>query len=205
MSELLRELEEDIRQERIDKLWKHGGKVLLAISAAIILVTAAYELLEYRHRSVAMERTDIFLAGVEHAKSADYNGAIAQFDKLTQDEKSSYYGIAMLKKAAAQVAAGDKEGAIKTYKTLSAQPGIYGQLAKLYASADGTIVDAPDDKSAPFYYSLRELKAWQLFDKGKKDESIKLFVDLYQDTSAPPSMHIRVREALQQVAPEKLL
>ena len=205
MSELLRELEEDLRQERMDKYWKQGSKLLLAISGAIVLATAAYEVLEYRHRSVAMERTDIFLSGVEHMKSSDFKGAAEIFDKLTQDPKSSYYGIAMLKKAQAQVEAGDKEGAIKTYKTLAQQDNIYGQLAKLYASADGEPVNAPDDKATPFYYSLREMKAWQLLDKGQKDESVKIFVELYQDTSAPATIHGRMREALQQIAPEKLL
>jgi hypothetical protein len=205
MSELLQELEDDLRQERWMHLWKRTGKVLVGISVAIVLATAAYEALEYRHQSVSMERTELYLKGLERMKLQDAKGALEQFDKLAADTSSPYYPLAMLRKAQVYVARGEKDKAIETYKTLAQKEDAYGQLAKLYASADGKPVVAPADRTSPFYYSLRELQGWQLVEQGKKDEAVALFAELYEDLSAPPSLHARLREALLQLAPEKLL
>ena len=90
MSELMRELEEDLREERMNDLWKHTARVLIAVSVVIIIATMIYEALAYHHRSVAMERTDIFLAGVAEIKSGDYKGAVTMLGKLTADDTSSY-------------------------------------------------------------------------------------------------------------------
>ena len=203
MSELMRELEADLKQERLDQIWKKTVRFLLAVSAAIVVATIGYEVLKWRHDSVAKERTDILLLGAEQAKAGNHKEAAQTFGKLA-DTASEYYGVAMLKKAQSQVALGDKPGAIATYKELAKKDDLYGQLAKMYAAADGEPVKAPEDSSAPFYHSLQELKAWQLLDKGQKDEAAAIFQKLYEDTTAPASMHGRMREALQQIAPEKL-
>ena len=41
MNELVREIEEDIRQERIDRLWRSFGKGMVGLSIAVILTTVA--------------------------------------------------------------------------------------------------------------------------------------------------------------------
>lgn len=205
MSELLQELEADLREERWQRLWKKSGKTLIAISVAIVLATAAYEALKYRHQSVSMERTDIYLAGMEHMQQQDFAGAITQFDLLAADSGSSFYPLAMLRKAQAQVGMGQKEEAIATYKKLAEKDDAYGQLAKLYAAADGKEITPPTDRTQPFYYSQRELYGWQLLEQGKKEEAIGVFLEMYNDLAAPPSLHARLREALLQLAPEKLL
>lgn len=204
MSELFKELEDDLKQERLDKLWKKIGKTLIGISGGIVLITIGYQVLEHRHESIAMERTDAFLAAIESAQKGDDKAAMTSLDTLTQDEGSSYYGLAMLKKAALQKSAGDDAGAAATYQKLAEKSDAYGQLAKLYTDTGAAPV-VSGDKHSPFFRQLEERRAWQLLEQNKKPEAVAILASLYHDETSPAPQRARLQEVLQHLAPETLL
>lgn len=204
MSELFREIEEDIRQERLQKLWKSFGKLMVGISVGIVLATAAYVVLQNHRQDMAKEHTAMFLQGLDRMKMEDYRGAIAQFDALTDEGKSSYYGLAMLRKAQSQQALGDKEAAKRSYQALAMQEDVFGAIAKMLMSSEGQPITVPQGRDYPLYHSLREWKAWQLMDEGKKDEAVEMFAALYRDEEVPYSLRGRMQEVLQHMAPQKL-
>ncbi len=203
MSELFDELQADLQQEKLQEVWKKIGKLLVGISAAVILVTIGYQILEHRRISVAMERTDKYLGAIESAKRGDIKTALAVLDELSSDESSPYYGIAMLKKAALQNAEDNKEGAAATYAKLAEKNDAYGQIAKLYADPKKQV--ATGDKTTPFHHLLKEREGWQKIEDGKQSEGIAIFTALYQDRNVPPSLRARMQEVLHHLSPDKLL
>ena len=202
MSELLREIEDDIRREKFDQLWQHFGKIMVGVSVAVVLATIVVVMVQNHRQAVAMEQTGQFIKGLDRLKLEDYKGAIEAFAQISSDDHSPYYGIAMLRRAQAQSAGGDKDGAAKTYQALAAHNGTFGELAKMQSADDKLI--APDKKS-PFYYSQSEWKGWQLMQAGKKDEAVTQFLALRDDAEAPYSMRQRMQDAVQQLAPDKTM
>jgi len=207
MNELIREIEDDIRRERFDKLWKSFGKVMIGISVAIILGTIVVVVMQDHKQSQAMERTAAFIKGIDRLNIEDYKGAIQVFSDLASQNSSSYYGLSMLRKAQAEMALSEQDEAMKTYGELAQHDPLFGELATLLM-IPGESKQAEPVKSAttgsPFYYTHNEWRAWQLLQQDKKDEAVSQFLTLYNDPTAPSSMHGRLSEVLHHLAPEKL-
>lgn len=205
MNELIREIEDDIRRERFEQLWQNLGKIMVAISIAVVLATVVVVMVQNHKQARAMEQTGQFIKGLDRFNAGDYKSAIADFSQLAEDDSSPYYGMAMLRKAQAQNASGDKDGAAKTYKALAAHDKVFGELA---AMRDADMVAVPDKHSpqkSPFYFTLSEWKGWQLMHAGKKDEAVAQFFALRDDDEAPYSMRQRMQDVLLQLAPGKTM
>jgi hypothetical protein len=207
MSELFREIQEDIRRERIDNLWHGFGKVMVAISVVVVLATIGVVIFQNHTRSRAMDKTSQMLKGLDRINIEDFKGAIPIFEELSHDKNSTYYGLAMLRKAQAQLALGQKDDAKKTYDTLAANDPLTGPLAQLIgysiAPKADEVFPAPD-KNSPLYYSVSEFRGWQLMQSGKKDQAIDQFMAMIEDEKIPSSMHDRLLDVVQHIAPEKL-
>lgn len=208
MSELFREIEEDIRRERFEKLWRSIGRFAVWGSIAVIAATTVFVMWDNHAQRQSEAKTAQLLQGLEHLKSSDYKGAILTFSAMSDDDTSSYYPLAMLQKAAAQELSGDIEGAKKTYTTLVKNDVVKGksefsELAKLKTLEKDGIIDV--SKDSPFYHTLAEQNAWQLLHVGKKSEAADVFAMLMSDEQTPRSLALRAGEALRIIAPEKLV
>jgi hypothetical protein len=204
MNELIREIEDDIRREKFDRLWQRFGRIMVGVSIVVVLVTIAVVVMQNQKQSQAMELTSEYIRGIDRMNVEDFKGAISVFDSIAANDKSPYYGMALLQKAKAQESLGDKTGAAKTYEQLASQSSAFGELSKLLsASANNSIIEPV--KTSPFYYTQSEWKAWQLVGQGKKDDAVAVFMTLREDIEAPSTLRQRVNDALQHLAPQKLL
>ena len=59
---ILREIDEDIRNERIGKLWKQYGRYLIGIAVAIVISILGYKVLEFTQLRQAQSQGDAFLS-----------------------------------------------------------------------------------------------------------------------------------------------
>ncbi len=207
MNELVREIEEDIRRERIDKLWHSFGKMMVGVSIAVILATIGVVIVQDRKFSRETEKTAEMIKGIDRMNIEDYKGAIQIFDGLAKDESSPYYGMAMLRKAQAQIALGAGDDAKKTYGQLAKHDEAFGPIGKVLSYGGivnaGDVIEAPQKNSA-LYFTQSEFRAWQLLQNGQKKEAVEAFLAIFMNTGAPGSMHDRMFEVLQHIAPETL-
>jgi hypothetical protein len=60
-------------------------------------------------------------------------------------------------------------------------------------------------KGAPFYHAQMEWKAWQLVHSDKTKDAVEIFTALNDDIDTPQGVRGRASEALQLLAPEKLV
>ena len=207
MNELYREIEEDIRRERFDKLWHSFGKVMVYASIAIILATIVVVVFQNHTQSQAMDTTSQFMKGIDRLNIEDYKGAIPIFESVAKNGPSNYYAIAMLRKAQAEIALGNADDAKKTYSQLAERDAVFGRLALMLSGneEDKKLTEGQSPSTTePFYYTRTEWQAWQMLKKGKKDEAVKQFLAIYNDTTAPASMHNRIAETLRHIAPDTL-
>lgn len=202
MSDLWNEIEDDIRQERYDRLWKRYGKIAVGISMLVVLATTGAVLEQHHRQAAAMAETTKFMAGVDDMNAGNYKAAIAVFSDLAKNPSSNYYGPAMLRKAETEAASGDKTAAAKTYAQLSGHDAEFGALAALLAPESADNMPVPDRNSA-FYFTQSEQKGWRLLKLGKKPEAVAIFLSLRDDTQAPFTQRSRMQEVLEYLAPEK--
>jgi hypothetical protein len=204
MSELLRELQEDIRNEKLERLWHSFGKLMIAASIAVVLVTIAVVIWQDRKQAYVTSQTSQFIKGLDRFNVEDYKGAIAVFSGLAEDEHSSYFGMAMLRKAQAQILSGDKPGAMKTYEALADQGGgeenrVFIELARIIvADTPAKLIDV--DSDSPLFHTESEWKAWQLYGQGKKQEAMEIFAALRDDERAPSTLRDRAGQVIQHIA-----
>lgn len=202
MNELISEIESDIRREKFDRLWKRFGKIMVGVSVLVVLVTIGIVIMQNQKQSRAMASTAEYIRGIDRMNVEDFKGAIGVFDGLASDSSSPYYGMALLQKARAQEALGDKDGAAKTYAQLASHDSVFGRMGALAASAQNASPEP--DKSSPFFYTQSEWKAWNLLSAGKKNEAAAIFMMLREDLDAPMTLRNRANDVVQHIAPEKL-
>ena len=202
MSELFREIEEDIRSEQIQRIWARFGRFMVWASVAIVLGTAAGVLWKDHKRSRAALQTSQLMKGIDQFNAGDFKGASSSFEVLTNNTSSPYYGIAMLKRAQAQIASNDKEAAARTYQVLAQHNPTKNDAA--LENMGPTDAHVEIKKDSPLYYTLMEWKAWQCLGQDKTEEAVALFMGLHTDAVTPATMRERVDMVLAYLAPEQL-
>lgn len=193
MSELYREIEEDIRRERWERLWLRYGRTALWASVAVVLGTAAGVLWGQHRTSQVAALTAQFLAAAESLQAQDYPKTIESLSAI-EAARAPFSGLARLQRAAAEKSAGKQEEAQKTYEALAASGDDFAGLARMMAGGA-----PPQDALRLFYYTQNEWKAWRLSAEGKKSEAKVAFMALAEDEGAPLTLRSRARLALSQM------
>lgn len=195
MSELLREIEEDLRNERLQKLWQRFGKVMVGVSVSVVVVTIAYVIWQDQHFAKQTSLTARLMKGAEQSNAGQYKEAIAAFEALANDTSGDYRTIVLLHKAKAEKLANHVDTAGKTYSQVISEgkgnfDNPYIALASVLAANDKDTATAPQQGTA-FYYTRSEWHGWQLVTAGKATEAKTVFSALAQNMEAPSSLRER--------------
>lgn len=209
MADFFHEVEEDVKRERYEKLWKAYGKYFLAGLAAIVIVTAGtvfWRDYQIGQREAESER---FTAALELARAGRNADAANAFSDLAQAAGAGYRVLARFRAAAALIETGDSAGAVATYDSIVADDGagaILGDLARLLAAR--TLIDqAPAGEVGarlapllgeqnPWRHSARELSAVLALKSGDVAAARKAFRALADDLTAPTAVRARGAEML---------
>ena len=207
MADIFREVDEELQQERAAKLWSKYGGWVIAISLAVVLGVAGnvfwtnYKADARAKQSAALESALLPLADDKPAAAAT---ALSQF---AGDADAGYAMIARFQEAAAQVKAGDVDGAAATYQAIasdSATPKPYGDLATVKLvrlkigstpAAELTEMLAPAlTESSPWRPLAREAEAVLALSTGDVDAARTILLELTQQTDIPNSLRARATE-----------
>lgn len=201
MSDIFREVEEDVRKERLEKLWKAYGDYIIALVALIVLSVAGYELwLRYEDGQRAKASSDFVAA--QHLTNAAQ--AVAAFQTLAKTAPGGYAELAKLEQADAMPAAGQVQGAIALYKDIaSSDSGAVGATARLRAGwlmadtasrADLVTLLAPlDAPSGPWRQLAHEILAYSDYRAGNIKGAASAFEALADDPDSPDALKSRAR------------
>ncbi|MEM9204968.1 MAG: tetratricopeptide repeat protein [Pseudomonadota bacterium] len=207
MSDLLmREVEEELRQEQMKKLWDRYG--VLAIIGVVLVVAGVggYRFYGSWQASQAAEAGDKYLAAVEAADTDDASSARASLTELIDSSPGDYQTLARLRLAGVDAAEGNRDAAV----------------AALDAVADDTSVDAPLRSAAsiraayllidvakyevvlerlqniaeignPWRHSARDALALSAYRNEKWPETRQWLDAIISDPSTPPNLTARVQ------------
>jgi len=124
----IREVEEEVRQDRMFRLWKKYGPYAIAGVVGAVAISAGLTWMKHQEREKARELGGAFLAAPI--------GSVAEDEALVGKTEGEVRAIAEMRLAATKAQAGETEAAAELYRKAAAEPGLgraYSDLAKLQA------------------------------------------------------------------------
>ncbi len=181
MADIFQEVDEEVRRERLNKLWQRYGYYIIAACLLVVVAVGAWRGYEWWETKKAAEAGAAFEQAVILAEGGKHQEAEAAFAKLATDGTAGYRLLARLREAA-ELGRTDRKAAIKAYDEIAADRSV-GQviqdLATLRAgfllvdgSSYGDMRARLEPLAAPdraFRHSARELlalSAWKGGDMG---------------------------------------
>jgi len=213
----MRELEEELRRERIEKIWKEYGTYIIAVAVLIVVGVGGYKYMESSRLAAAQEMGRRYQDAINLAQDGKEGSAAKEFETIASEASSGYKSLAELQLAGALIKEGKTDEALAAYQKLadnsSADP-LLSQFAALQAAslrlgkADFTEMQNRlnpliGDES-PWRYSARELLGLAAFKAGKSEEARNLLTPLLVDQKAPRSITSRVQIVLAELAGSEL-
>jgi len=109
LSDIFREVEEDVRREKLEKFWKAYGEYIIALGALIILGIAGFELWQ---RYQASQRDKAAIAFASAQRITDPRRAADAFADLSKTTPDGYRLLSRLEQANSMLAGGQRETAV---------------------------------------------------------------------------------------------
>ena len=208
MADIFQEIEEDLRRERGEKLWKKYGSYVVGVALGAVLTTAAYvgwQEYSARQRLADGER---FAAALDQVRPGIETIGADALALTAKDIGSGYAILARLNEAALRAEAGQGADAVAIYDSLSTDDDVeplFRDLALLLSvmhqmdGGGGDLIDrlAPlvaDDN--PWRHSALELSAMLAFRSGDRGQAKQIFSRLADDATTPQGLRSRAAEML---------
>lgn len=202
MSDIFREVEEEVRREQYEKLWKKYRDHIIAAAALVIIGVAGYQLYRVYQLREAEKASVAYQAAGQLMEAGQPRAAEPQFAALAKSAPSGYAKLSQLAQADALFAANQHNAAIKLYEQIANQGDPYlSGVARLHAA--WTIVDgAPKsevenllapltDPSNAWHDLAQEVLAYADLRAGNTAAALKSYQRLAADPRAPSSLHTR--------------
>ena len=205
---LMSEIESDIREEEISKIWKQYSGVLLVFAVALIVGVVAFQFYrQYETRT----RGEIALAYDVAAKqldAGDYDAALKGFAALEGRRLAGGYNVlSKLGEAAAYLQKKDQAAAVKIYTAVAADPTVdpaFRDLATVLRAQHS--LDTADPKTLQaalspiangdnsFSFSALELSALLSAKQGDTKHAYDLLQRILGDPTAPAGVRQRATD-----------
>lgn len=213
MSDIFREIDEELRRDNWLKLWSKYGRYIVALAVAALLVAGGVVAWRDHQLSERRAQSTRFAGALELATS----GKPADAEKvlgLIAGEGGGYAVLASFEQAGLLAKSGDHKAAAAAYDRIAARSGIgsaFHDLAVLLSvmqsmpSADpqATIARLAPLTAAgnPWRPTALELTAVARLQAGDKKGAVELYKSLADDLEASPSSRAHAAEMATALAP----
>jgi hypothetical protein len=191
---LIREIDEALRQEKLQQFFRLFGRYIIILSAVILLATGGYVWWKSHIRSSYEQQTTklhdaIFL--VEEGKS--YR-ARSMFNELAKNSEDSIALLAGLWQVKLKYMAGKKEEAAEIAQNLEKKYGSNDEYA-FYTDWLKMHTD-PEAKNTTYHLSTQEMKAISLIQEKNYQEASVLLQQMLNAADMPDTMRDRTKKLL---------
>lgn len=127
MTDIFHEVQEEIRRERLQRVWTRYGWLIVAVATLVVLGIGAWRGYEYYSAHQAQAAGDRYQAAARLAAEGKDEEARAAFAALAADGPAGYRAVARLREAAL-LSESDPAAAIKAYEAIANDSGVNGLL-----------------------------------------------------------------------------
>jgi len=205
VSDIFREVEEDVRRERMEKLWKAYGNYAIVLLALLFAGIGGWQFWQRHEIAERQKISDAFIAA---QRITNPGAAAGAFVDLARTAPTGYSLVARLSQANAMLASGQGPGAIDLYKQIAKEDnGIIGAVARLRAAwaladtnkrTDLTELLAPlDQPGGAWRQSAREVLAYADYRAMNSKAALAKYSELALDPESPEALRARAKAMLQ--------
>ena len=199
----VREVDDELRQDKLKSVWRRFSTILISAAIAIILAVAAWTGYGSWSEGRANASGDRFLAALDAARAGNSDEALKGLTALEADGTGAYPLLARFR-AATLTAAKDPKAAVAAFDAVAADSSVAQPLrdiAKLRAAYllvdHGTYAEVAARAEAlsadgnPMRYSALEAMGLAAYKAGDNANAQKLFETITADTAAPDGVASR--------------
>lgn len=210
---LLREVEEELRRERMQKIWDRYNGLIIGAALLIVVGVGGYKYLEARRIASAEAAGAEFAAAQQLSEDKKTDESVKAFEKIAESGPAGYAALAKLHLAGAAAKAGKTDEAIAAYEKVLKDSSVdrllknFAQLqvaALQVGTADFTEVQnrltplAGADSA--YRTTAQELLGIAALKAGKLDEARKYLEPLLLESGATRGLQERVKIMMAEIA-----
>lgn len=208
-----REVNEELRSDRMKAAWRRFGPVIIAVAALIIVGVAGMLGYQYWQERAASQSGDRFLAALTLINEGETDAALSALRALQTDGHGAYPVLARMREAALLAEAGDAEAAIDAFRAIGADGSVplgLREAARLRAAyllvdhgsyeavaAEAELLTGADH---PMRHSAREALGLSAWKAGNVDQAASWFEAIANDPAAPAGLSDRAGMMLDLIA-----
>jgi hypothetical protein len=214
VSEIFREIDEELRRDNLLKLWSRYGRYIMAV--AVLVLVAAGGVVAWRDHQLSERRAQSlrYASALSLARDGKQAEAAKVFAAVAQ-ESGGYATLAAFEEAELLAKSGDRKGAVAAYDRIAARAGldpVFRDLAVLLSVMHGTsdgnphaVIDRVAPLTAPgnpWRSTALELSAGARVEAGDRSGALDLYKTLADDLTAPQGLRARATEMAAALAPQ---
>ncbi len=215
MSDIFREVDEEVRRDKALQFWSKHQNLFIALALAIVAASAGWRFYKDGERAKAEAAGASYEAALQLSRENKPAEADAAFQDIIKQGPEGYALLARFR-GAADVATTDQDKAVAIYDTLTVDakvPALMQDIARLRAAtlrldkADAAEIkrrlEPLAQGGAPFRNSARELLAYAAFKVDDFEAAGRWLDQIVVDLQAPAGLRQRAETLLGLVAASK--
>ena len=211
--EFIKEVDEDIKEEKRIKLWKKLIPYVISFSLTIILFTSGFVFWKNYTRNMNQTLGDDFTAAVDLANEDDTDAALLALDRIVDKGSDGYATIAKMKKASLLIDKGLSDEGLSIYLDLerNAVDQSFRDIATILYVLNSMDKIAPEtlikkieplENSKVWQSSALELKAFIFLKNNNKKLAKETFQSILNLKTSPSSLSTRARNMVEYLKEE---
>jgi hypothetical protein len=209
VTDIFREIDEELRRDNAAKLWKRYGNYIIAVAVVIVVATAAVVLWRDYQEGQLQQQSIAYSAGLAAARATGPEAGVQALAPLVADAEQPYSVLARFESAALLAEQGDTAAALEAYDTLAADSAVEARLrsvATIFYALHALDTGEPAEIIArlepltavdsPWRYSAMELTGLAARRSGDTARAREIFTTLADDLDAPQALRGRAAEIL---------
>ena len=211
--EFIKEVDEDIKEEKRIKLWKKLIPYVISFSLTIILFTSGFVFWKNYTRNSNQTLGDDFTAAVDLANEDDTDAALLALDRIVDKGSDGYATIAKMKKASLLIDRGLSDEGLSIYLDLerNAVDQSFRDIATILYVLNSMDKIAPEtllkkieplENSKVWQSSALELKAFIFLKNNNKKLAKETFQSILNLKTSPSSLSTRARNMVEYLKEE---
>ncbi len=211
---LLREVDEELRRDRMRKLWRQTAPYIIGAAVGVVLLVAGYEGWNWWTQSNSSRSSDQFYAAAEAADGADLAAAEKALNDVIAQGSGAYPALAEFRKASLLAQQGKIDEAVAAYDALAtnqSSPHLRelalvmaanllidkGDVAQVEQRVSGSIVP-----NSPMRNAAREVLGLTQYKAGQLDAAMTTFQAILDDPLSSRDLQGRMQIYVTQLLAE---
>jgi hypothetical protein len=202
VSDIFQEVEEDVRRERYEQIWKKYGNYIMIAAALLVAAVAGYQAWQRYDLTQRQKISDKYREASQSAQTGNLPKAETDFAALAKDAPSGYATLAKFHLAGAYLAQGKRDAAVALLRELTnSSDSIVASTARLrlaWTNADAspkaeiaTLLQPLTGQDNPWHFAAAEVLAYVDLKDGARSQALAQYQKLAQEPGAPASLRQR--------------